>query len=33
MEMISPAEHKIARPRQLYTGPVRRDFLPIEQRG
>jgi len=32
MEMISPAEHKIARPRQLYTGHTRRDFVPIEQR-
>jgi citrate synthase len=32
MEMISPAEHKIARPRQLYTGHTRRDFIPIDQR-
>ena len=26
-------EQKIARPRQVYTGPARRDFVPIEQRG
>jgi citrate synthase len=32
MEMISPAEHKIARPRQLYTGNARRDFIPLDQR-
>ncbi len=31
-EMIS-VEHRIARPRQLYVGPGRRDFVPIEQRG
>ena len=32
-EMISGAEHKIARPRQLYVGSERRDFVPIEKRG
>ncbi len=32
-EMISGPDHKIARPRQLYTGSVRRDYVPVEQRG
>jgi citrate synthase len=32
-EMLSNPEHKIARPRQLYTGVTRRDFVPMEQRG
>ncbi|HNQ03715.1 MAG TPA: citrate synthase [Thiobacillaceae bacterium] len=32
-EMISEPEHRIARPRQLYTGAQRRDFVPMEQRG
>jgi citrate synthase len=32
-EMISGHDHKIARPRQLYTGSVRRDFVAMEQRG
>lgn len=31
-EMISSPEHRIARPRQLYTGHPRRDFIPVEQR-
>jgi len=31
-EMISDPEQKIGRPRQLYTGPVQRDYVPIEQR-
>jgi len=31
-EMVSAKDHKIARPRQIYTGAVRRDFVPIEQR-
>jgi citrate synthase len=31
-EMISSPEHKIARPRQLYTGAARRDFIPMDQR-
>ncbi len=30
-EMISHS-HKIGRPRQLYTGPVQRDFVPVEKR-
>lgn len=32
MEMISDPAHRISRPRQLYVGPVRRDYVPIEQR-
>ena len=32
-EMISGHDHKIARPRQLYTGSVRRDYVPMELRG
>ena len=31
-EMNADPEHKIGRPRQLYTGETRRDFLPIEKR-
>ncbi len=31
-EMIADPETKIGRPRQLYTGAARRDFLPIELR-
>ena len=31
-EMISSTEHRIARPRQLYTGQQRRDFVPVGQR-
>lgn len=31
-EMLSDPEAKIGRPRQLYTGSVRRDFVPIEKR-
>jgi citrate synthase len=31
-EMISDPEYKIGRPRQLYIGPKRRDFVPIEKR-
>lgn len=31
-EMISEPDHKIGRPRQLYTGEVRREFVPIEKR-
>jgi citrate synthase len=30
--MIGDPEAKIGRPRQLYTGAVRRDFVPIDQR-
>jgi citrate synthase len=31
-EMLSDPEQKIARPRQVYTGSDRRDYLPLEQR-
>ena len=31
-EMIADAEHKIGRPRQLYRGAVRRDFIPLAKR-
>ncbi|ABE48332.1 citrate synthase [Methylobacillus flagellatus KT] len=31
-EMMSDPGSKIGRPRQLYTGPERRDFLPLDQR-
>jgi citrate synthase len=32
-EMLLDSEQKIARPRQIYEGPNRRDFVPIEKRG
>jgi citrate synthase len=32
MEMISEHDQRIGRPRQLYTGPVERDYVPIDQR-
>jgi len=32
-EMLTDPAHKIGRPRQLYTGHARRDYVPIEQRG
>jgi citrate synthase len=31
-EMITDEEQKIARPRQVYTGHARRDFIPVERR-
>jgi len=31
-EMLGDPEQKIARPRQVYTGPDERDFVPIEKR-
>jgi citrate synthase len=31
-EMIGDAEHKIGRPRQLYRGEGKRDFVPVEKR-
>lgn len=31
-EMISDPEQKIGRPRQLYTGPTQRDYVPLDQR-
>ncbi|HHJ15816.1 MAG TPA: citrate synthase [Gammaproteobacteria bacterium] len=32
MEMISEKNQRIGRPRQLYVGPTRRDYMPIEER-
>jgi citrate synthase len=32
-EMIEDPNQKIGRPRQLYTGPTQRDYVPITQRG
>lgn len=32
MEMVSDPNHRISRPRQLYTGQPRRDFIPMDQR-
>jgi citrate synthase len=31
-EMIADTEHKIGRPRQLYRGATRRDFVPLDER-
>jgi citrate synthase len=32
-EMLSDPAHKIGRPRQLYTGAARREFVPMDKRG
>jgi citrate synthase len=32
-EMFEDPQRKIGRPRQLYTGPLRREYPPIEARG
>jgi citrate synthase len=32
-EMLQDKEQKIARPRQVYLGSQRRDFVPMEARG
>jgi citrate synthase len=32
MEMIEDPQQRIGRPRQVYTGAVRRDYVPVEQR-
>ena len=32
MEMIGEEKHLIGRPRQLYTGPEQRDYIPLERR-
>ncbi|MNE97701.1 Citrate synthase [compost metagenome] len=32
-EMMADPSQKIGRPRQLYTGPTERDYVPIAQRG
>ena len=31
-EMISDSDHKIGRPRQLYRGAVKRDYVPVKKR-
>ena len=31
-EMVADPETRIGRPRQLYTGAMRRDFIPLDQR-
>ena len=31
-ELVGDPEQKIGRPRQLFTGPVQRDFVPLEKR-
>jgi citrate synthase len=31
-EMIADPQQKIGRPRQLYTGPTERDYVPIKDR-
>jgi citrate synthase len=33
LEMVQDPEQKIARPRQIYTGPRDRDYVPLDQRG
>jgi citrate synthase len=33
LEGIADPEQKIARPRQIFTGPDERDFVPLEERG
>jgi len=30
--MIEDPEQRIGRPRQLYTGPVERNFVPLDRR-
>jgi citrate synthase len=32
LEMVQDEEQRIARPRQLYLGPARRDYVPVERR-
>ena len=32
-EMIMDPEQRIGRPRQIYTGPAQRDYVPVAQRG
>ena len=31
-ELITDPEQRIARPRQIYTGPAPRDYVPLEER-
>ena len=33
LEMVQDSEQKIARPRQIYTGELGREYVPLEQRG
>jgi citrate synthase len=33
LEMMEDPEQKIARPRQLYLGAPRRDYVPADRRG
>jgi citrate synthase len=33
MEMIEDPSQRIGRPRQVYTGPTQRDFVPMARRG
>jgi citrate synthase len=33
LEQHVTPDAKIGRPRQVYTGPVTRDYVPIDQRG
>jgi citrate synthase len=32
-EMMHDSKTKIGRPRQVYTGPTERKYVPVEQRG
>jgi citrate synthase len=32
-EMIADPDQKIGRPRQLYVGEPRREYVPVDQRG
>jgi citrate synthase len=32
LEMIDDPEQKIARPRQIYLGPEKRDYVPVDER-
>jgi citrate synthase len=31
--MINDPQTKIGRPRQVYTGPTEREYVPLDQRG
>jgi citrate synthase len=33
VELLKDPDQKIARPRQVYLGNARRDYVPLEQRG
>ena len=32
LELIDDTDQRIARPRQIYTGNMKRDYVPLEQR-